>query len=192
MIVSPPGSGKSVVISDIAKSATKRNGHVLFLVHRKELIDQITNSFKFHEVDLSKVDLLTVGKAKNRLKELTKPTLIITDEGHHGKANTYQIIYDYFSDVQRLGFTATPWRLSALPTVSKSTFDRSTSWNLKLFVIWSINSFLWTKNKTCPFLLVADFAMSDITTDLPLPGGLTIITLFVKICFLAFCISSFW
>lgn len=112
MIVSPPGSGKSVIISEIAKSATKRNGHVLFLVHRKELIDQITNSFKFHEVDMSKVDLLTVGKAKNRLDELTKPTLIITDEGHHGKANTYQMIYDYFSDVPRLGFTATPWRLS--------------------------------------------------------------------------------
>lgn len=112
MIVSPPGSGKSVVISDIAKSATKRNGHVLFLVHRKELIDQITNSFKFHEVDMSKVDLITVGKAKNRLKELTKPTLIITDEGHHGKANTYQTIYNYFSDVPRLGFTATPFRLS--------------------------------------------------------------------------------
>lgn len=112
MIVSPPGSGKSVIISDIAKSATKRNGHILFLVHRKELIDQITNSFKFHEVDMSKVDLLTVGKAKNRLKELTKPTLIITDEGHHGKANTYQTIYNYFSDVPRLGFTATPWRLS--------------------------------------------------------------------------------
>ncbi|MDV5976228.1 UNVERIFIED_CONTAM: DEAD/DEAH box helicase [Streptococcus canis] len=112
MIVSPPGSGKSVVISDIAKSATKKNGHVLFLVHRKELIDQIANSFKFHEVDMDKVDLLTVGKAKNRLDKLTKPTLIITDEGHHGKANTYQMIYEYFSDVPRLGFTATPWRLS--------------------------------------------------------------------------------
>ena len=112
MIVSPPGSGKSVVISDIAKSATERNGHVLFLVHRKELIDQITNSFKFHVVDMSKVDLLTVGKAKNRLSVIQKPTLIITDEGHHGKASTYQIIYDYFSDVPRLGFTATPWRLS--------------------------------------------------------------------------------
>ena len=112
MIVSPPGSGKSVVISDIAKSATERNGHVLFLVHRKELIDQITNSFKFHGVDMSKVDLLTVGKAKNRLSVIQKPTLIITDEGHHGKASTYQIIYDYFSDVPRLGFTATPWRLS--------------------------------------------------------------------------------
>ena len=112
MIVSPPGSGKSVVISEIAKSATKRNGHVLFLVHRKELIDQITNSFKFNEVDMSKVDLLTVGKAKNRLDELTKPTLIITDEGHHGKASTYQAIYNYFEDVPRLGFTATAWRMN--------------------------------------------------------------------------------
>ncbi|HEM9141295.1 helicase [Streptococcus agalactiae] len=112
MIVSPPGSGKSVVISDIAKSATQKNGYVLFLVHRKELIDQITNSFKFHGIDMNKVDLMTVGKAKNRLDKLTKPTLIITDEGHHGKASTYQMIYEYFSDVPRIGFTATPWRLS--------------------------------------------------------------------------------
>lgn len=112
MIVSPPGSGKSVVISEIAKSATSRNGHVLFLVHRKELIEQIRGSFEFHGVDLNRVDLLTVGKAKNRLQKLTRPTLIITDEGHHGKAQTYQKIYEYFHDVPRLGFTATPWRMS--------------------------------------------------------------------------------
>lgn len=112
MIVSPPGSGKSVVISEIAKLATDKGGRVLFIVHRKELIDQITDSFKFHGVNLNRVDLLTVIKAKNRLGKLKKPTLIITDEGHHGKANTYQAIYDYFDDVPRLGFTATPWRMS--------------------------------------------------------------------------------
>ncbi|MGX7141419.1 DEAD/DEAH box helicase family protein [Facklamia languida] len=112
MIVSPPGSGKSVVIAEIAKSATERGGRVLFLVHRKELIEQIRESLSFNGVDLSKVDLLTVIKAKNRLGQLTNPTLIITDEGHHGKATTYQAIYDYFEDVPRLGFTATPWRMS--------------------------------------------------------------------------------
>ncbi|XHB96187.1 DEAD/DEAH box helicase family protein [Lactococcus garvieae] len=112
MIVSPPGSGKSVVISEVTRLATEKGGRVLFLVHRKELIDQITNSFKTHGVPLDQVDLLTVGKAKNRLSILTKPTLIITDEGHHGKATTYQKIYDFFDEVPRLGFTATPWRMS--------------------------------------------------------------------------------
>ncbi|SFL49803.1 Superfamily II DNA or RNA helicase [Lactococcus garvieae] len=112
MIQSPPGSGKSVIISEIARLATEKGGRVLFLVHRKELIDQITNSFKIHGVPLKQVDLLTIGKAKNRLPTLIKPTLIITDEGHHGKATTYQKIYDFFDDVPRLGFTATPWRMS--------------------------------------------------------------------------------
>lgn len=112
MIVSPPGSGKSVVISEIIKRATEKGGKVLFLVHRKELIEQITSSLTMHEVDLGHVELLTVGKAKNRLSVIPKPTLIITDEGHHGKASTYQTIYNYFEDVPRLGFTATPCRLS--------------------------------------------------------------------------------
>lgn len=112
MIVSPPGSGKSVVISEIARLATEKGGHVLFLVHRKELIEQITNSFKTNNVDMSNADLYTVVKAKNRLEQLKKPSLIITDEGHHGKASTYQAIYDYFDDVPRLGFTATPWRMN--------------------------------------------------------------------------------
>ena len=112
MIVSPPGSGKSVVISEIIKRATEKGGKVLFLVHRKELIEQITESLFRHEVNLSHVDLLTVGKAKNRLSVIQKPTLIITDEGHHGKASTYQAIYNYFEDVPRLGFTATPWRMN--------------------------------------------------------------------------------
>ena len=112
MIVSPPGSGKSVVISEIIKRATEKGGKVLFLVHRKELIEQITGSLIRHEVNLSHVDLLTVGKAKNRLSVIQKPTLIITDEGHHGKASTYQAIYNYFADVPRLGFTATPWRMN--------------------------------------------------------------------------------
>ncbi|WP_410531108.1 DEAD/DEAH box helicase family protein [Streptococcus sp. VEG1o] len=114
MIVSPPGSGKSVVISEIIKRATDKGGRVLFLVHRKELVEQITNSLMIHGVNLEYVDLLTVGKAKNRLSVLRKPTLIITDEGHHGKASTYQAIYQRFSNVARLGFTATPWRMSGV------------------------------------------------------------------------------
>lgn len=55
---------------------------------------------------------MTVGKIANRLDKLPKPSLIITDETHHSLAKTYKKIYEYYSDVPRLGFTASPWRLS--------------------------------------------------------------------------------
>lgn len=84
----------------------------MFLVHRKELVEQITETFKESGVDLTHTTIMTVTRVKNRLGRLPKPTLIITDETHHSLAKTYQEIYDYYSDVVKLGFTATPWRLS--------------------------------------------------------------------------------
>lgn len=112
LIVSPAGSGKSVVISEIARLTQERGGHVMFTVHRKELVEQITGSFKNNGVDISKCTIMTVGRIAHRLGKLPKPSLIITDETHHSLANTYKKIYDYYSEVPRLGFTASPWRLS--------------------------------------------------------------------------------
>ena len=112
LIVSPPGSGKSVVIAEIARLTTEKGGRVLFIVHRRELINQIKGSFKRQGVNMDLVDLYTPIRARNRLKELNKPALIVTDESHHSKAKSYREIYDFFEDVVHLGFTATPWRLS--------------------------------------------------------------------------------
>lgn len=112
LIVSPPGSGKSVVISEIAKLTVKKGGHVLFFVHRQELVKQIKDSFKQQGVDLNHCTILTVGKVANRLNILAKPDLIIVDESQHSRAKTYQKIFNYYSDVPRLGFTGSPWRLS--------------------------------------------------------------------------------
>lgn len=113
LIVSPAGSGKSVVIAEIARLALlKTNGQVMFTVHRKELVEQIKGSFKANDVDLSRCTIMTVGKIAHRLDKLPKPTLIITDETHHSLAKTYKKIYEYYSEVPRLGFTASPWRLS--------------------------------------------------------------------------------
>lgn len=112
MLQSPAGSGKSVIIAEIARLAVKKGGTVMFMVHRKELVKQIKDSFRENDVDLSRCVISTVGKIANRLEILPKPNLIITDESHHSLAKTYLKIYDYFSDVPRLGFTATPWRLN--------------------------------------------------------------------------------
>lgn len=112
LLVSPAGSGKSVIIAEIARLATEKNGHVLFMVHRKELIEQITGSFHTNEVQMENTTIMTVGRIVNRLDQLPKPSLIITDETHHSLAKTYRDIYDYYADVPRLGFTASPWRMS--------------------------------------------------------------------------------
>ena len=112
LLVSPAGSGKSVVIAEIARLAAEKNGHILFMVHRKELIEQITESFIQNEVDLERCTIMTVGKIVNRLEKLPKPSLIITDETHHSLAKTYRMIYDYHENVARLGFTASPWRMN--------------------------------------------------------------------------------
>lgn len=112
LIVSPPGSGKSVVISEIARLTVKKGGRVLFFVHRQELVKQIKESFRQQGVDLNYCTIMTVGKVANRLKILPKPNLIIVDESQHSRAKTYRKIFDYYSDVPRLGFTGSPWRLS--------------------------------------------------------------------------------
>lgn len=112
LIQSPPGSGKSVVIATIAKKATEKKNHVLFIVHRKELAEQIQKTFKRQQVDKQHTTIMTVGKVVNRLDKLPYPSIIITDETHHSRAKTYKKIYDYYSDAFRLGFTATPWRMS--------------------------------------------------------------------------------
>ena len=112
LLQSPAGSGKSVMIAEIARLAVAKGGQVMFTVHRKELVNQIKQSFRENEVDLTKCTILTVGKIAHRLNILPKPTLIITDETHHSLAKTYQTIYDHYQGVTRLGFTATPWRLN--------------------------------------------------------------------------------
>lgn len=112
LIVSPPGSGKSVIIAEIARLTTLKHNRVLFFVHRKELVKQIKDSFIQQNVNLNYCTILTVGKVAHRLKILPKPNLIIVDESHHSRAKTYQKIFNYYSDVPRLGFTGSPWRMS--------------------------------------------------------------------------------
>lgn len=111
-VVAPCGAGKSVIISDIARMTTDKGNRVLFLVHRKELIDQIKGTFQKNEVNVDLVEFGMVQTVVRRLDKIPKPSLIITDESHHGMAASYRKIYDYFSDVLRLGFTATPVRLN--------------------------------------------------------------------------------
>ncbi|MFC6208205.1 DEAD/DEAH box helicase [Levilactobacillus tongjiangensis] len=112
LIVSPPGSGKSVIIAEIARLTVSKGGRILFFVHRQELVNQIVKSFQKQDVDLMNCTIMTVGKVANRLDCLPKPSLIICDESQHSRAKTYLKIFKYYSDVPRLGFSGSPWRMN--------------------------------------------------------------------------------
>lgn len=106
------GGGKSCIVAEIARRTTWNGKRVLFLVHRRELVDQIFRTFVKWGVmmDLCKIGM--VQTFTRRLNKLQKPALIITDENHHSLAQSYKRIYEHFSDVPRVGVTATPVRLN--------------------------------------------------------------------------------
>lgn len=106
------GGGKSCIVAEIARRTTWRGKRVLFLVHRQELIQQIFKTFVRWGVDMSYCDIMMVQTATRRINKLPRPSLIITDENHHSPAKSYTNIYAAFSDVRRVGVTATPCRLN--------------------------------------------------------------------------------
>ena len=107
------GGGKSVIQAEIARSATDKGNRVLFLVHRKELCEQITNTFTAQGVDMELCSVSMVQTVSRHIEKIQAPKIIITDEAHHSTANTYKKIYNAFPDALKLGFTATPCRLNA-------------------------------------------------------------------------------
>lgn len=114
MIQSPAGSGKSVTMSEIARRATDKGNRVLFVVHRRELVNQIKETFRLNNVDMNLCHVGMIQTVTNQVKRgsLKTPSLILVDEAHHGLAKTYTRIYEAFENAIVLGFTATPWRMS--------------------------------------------------------------------------------
>lgn len=106
------GGGKSCIVAEIARRTTWNGKRVLFLVHRRELVDQIFRTFVRWGVLMDLCEIGMVQTFTRRLKKLKKPALIITDENHHSLAQSYKRIYEHFSDVPRVGVTATPVRLN--------------------------------------------------------------------------------
>lgn len=111
MVQSPPRSGKTVVMAHIAKGATDKGNTVLFFSHRKEINEQVVNTFKRNGVDMSLVTIDSVTKIARNLGRISEPSIILIDEAHHVKAKTYLKIIEYYTNSVVLMFTGTPARL---------------------------------------------------------------------------------
>ena len=102
------GAGKSYIF---AKMAERTKGPVLVLTHRRELLEQTGRLFQEHGINARIEMILTEA---NRLGEYERPALIITDEAHLSRSNSWMKVLDYY-DTHTVGFTATPVRLDGKP-----------------------------------------------------------------------------
>ena len=97
-------------MAEIARRTTKNNNRVMFLIHRKEVLDQAVKTFNEQGVNPS---LLTAGMVQTltrRVDKLAVPNVILVDEAHHALAKSYQRILKQFPKAIVLLFTATPYR----------------------------------------------------------------------------------
>lgn len=106
------GGGKSVIQGAIAAAATAKKNRVLFIVHRKELCQQITKTFENCEVDFNYCHVGMVQTVSKRLQREPEPTLILIDEAHHALSQSYLNILNRFPNALVIGFTATPQRMN--------------------------------------------------------------------------------
>ena len=97
-------------MAEIARRTTENNNRVMFLIHRKEVLDQAVKTFKEQGVN---PNLLTAGMVQTltrRVDKLPTPDVILVDEAHHALAKSYQRILSKFPKSIVLLFTATPHR----------------------------------------------------------------------------------
>ena len=97
-------------MAEIARRTTANNKRVMFLIHRKEVLQQAVRTFDKQDVD---PNLLTSGMVQTltrRVDKLPTPDVILVDEAHHALAKSYQNILNRFPKAIVLLFTATPHR----------------------------------------------------------------------------------
>lgn len=133
MLQMPTGTGKTRLFVSIAKDLHNWGGKnkmavkILILAHRKELIDQISTNVgvryglahglivsQSQENKMYPVQVGSVPTLNRRLEKWSDKDfdVIIIDEAHHVKANSYKKIISEYPTARILGVTATPYRLN--------------------------------------------------------------------------------
>ncbi|MEK9724345.1 MAG: DEAD/DEAH box helicase [Rhodospirillaceae bacterium] len=124
LLVAPTGSGKTTIAAAMIQAAVRRDLGVLFLAHRKELIEQASARLDTFGVDhgiikagTSRVkpwELVQVASVQTLMNRKLPPAhLVIVDEAHRTLSATYRRILDTYMAADAwavVGLTATPCR----------------------------------------------------------------------------------
>lgn len=109
LVVAPCGAGKSYLFAQMAKNT---NGDVLVLAHRNEL--RLQHQELLHSLGIENVRVATYQSEYKRLGCRKKPALLIVDEAHLSRSNTWATIIHHY-DTYTIGMSATPVRLDNRP-----------------------------------------------------------------------------
>jgi superfamily II DNA or RNA helicase/HKD family nuclease len=132
LVVAATGTGKTVVSALDYKQYIQQTGkkeRLLFVVHRKEILEQALGCFRTVLRDQNFGELLVDGveptgwnhvfasvqslRSKQPWNRLGKDhfRFVIVDEAHHGTASSYRPLFDHLDPAILLGLTATPERM---------------------------------------------------------------------------------
>lgn len=124
--VAPCGAGKTIMTGWMIRQTFLRNHSAIFFVHRKELIDQTSDTFNALHIPHGiiaggfkpnyniPVQIASVQTLVNRLHLINPPSLLVCDECHHILADTYKRIINTWDNAFLLGVTATPERTGGI------------------------------------------------------------------------------
>lgn len=127
VLVLPTGGGKTVIFSYIVKCAAEKGTRAQILVHRRELVDQVSAALSAWGVPHGRVtpqdrptdDPVQVAMVQTLARRVAldqagryRFDLVVIDEAHHAvQANTWGQVLAHNAGARLLGVTATPCRL---------------------------------------------------------------------------------
>lgn len=127
LVVSPTGSGKTLLFCWMAKEEFDQNRRTLILVDQDELVFQAVDKLRkatnliaevekaeFKASKMARIVVASVQSMVRRLDQWAPDTfdLVIADEADKSLAKTWQAVLKHFDPTARVcGFTATPLRL---------------------------------------------------------------------------------
>ena len=127
LLVAPTGSGKTVIAAAIIAKAVQNGRKVLVLAHRREIVAQTHAKLYAFGVDagiiqagfaprpgqpvqVASVQTLHARATGSNAAEVNRADLVIVDEAHHARAETYKRLLAAYPNAMVIGMTATPCR----------------------------------------------------------------------------------
>lgn len=150
LVVAATGTGKTVVAAlDYARlRATLPGDRLLFVAHRKEILEQSRRTYREALADGSFGEIYVGGERPERWNHVFASVqslasygadrlpadhfdMVVVDEFHHAEAPTYRSLLDHLKPRELLGLTATPERGDGSDV--RSHFDGRTAFELRLW-----------------------------------------------------------
>jgi superfamily II DNA or RNA helicase/HKD family nuclease len=154
LVVAPTGTGKTVVAALDYRRLGQQHPELpdrpslLFVAHRKELLEQSLRTFREVLQDGAFGELLVGGQQPQRwrhvfasIQSLTAAGIdqldprrfdaVVVDEFHHAEATTYRRLLDHLEPTVLVGMTATPERTDGLDV--KRWFDGRFAFEMRLW-----------------------------------------------------------